>query len=230
MDNSIQSFKDFLVYEKVQAIGLFEFSINLLIAAVLSSILAAIYIRFGNSLSNRRIFAKNFVILCITTTFIITVVKSSLALSLGLVGALSIVRFRAAIKEPEELNYLFLSIAIGLGLGAQQVMLTITSFLLIGLFILVQNILLKKNKVIQKNFVLKITNKDKKFDIQLITDILKEYCTFVKLQRVEEDDNYSEINFLLNFHDINKFIECKQEISDKFNANITFYEEENILL
>ena len=66
MDNSIQSFKDFLVYEKVQAIGLFEFSINLLIAALLSSILAAIYIRFGNSLSNRRIFAKNFVILCIT--------------------------------------------------------------------------------------------------------------------------------------------------------------------
>ena len=43
----------------------------------------------------------------ITTTIVITIVKSSLALSLGLVGALSIVRFRAAIKEPEELVYLF---------------------------------------------------------------------------------------------------------------------------
>ena len=46
---------------------------------------------------------------------IITVVKTSLALSLGLVGALSIVRFRSAIKDPEELLYLFFSIAIGIG-------------------------------------------------------------------------------------------------------------------
>ena len=54
----------------------------------------------------------------------ITIVKSSLALSLGLVGALSIVRFRAAIKEPEELVYLFLIIATGLGCGAGQIKLT----------------------------------------------------------------------------------------------------------
>ena len=51
---------------------------------------------------------------------IITIVKSSIALSLGLVGALSIVRFRAAIKEPEELTFLFICIAIGVGLGAGQ--------------------------------------------------------------------------------------------------------------
>ena len=230
MDPSIQSFKDFLLYEKIQTVGLFEFSINLLIAAILSTLLAVIYIKFGNSLSNRKIFAKNFVILCITTTFIITVVKSSLALSLGLVGALSIVRFRAAIKEPEELNYLFISIAIGLGMGAQQVMLTITSFILITLFILIQNMFFKKNKVVQKNFVLKITTKEKKFDIQLLTDVLKKYCTSLKLQRVEEEDNYSEINFLLNFKDLEVFIQCKKEINSKFVANVIFYEEENILL
>ena len=53
--------------------------------------------------------------------FVILIVKSSLALSLGLVGALSIVRFRTPIKEPEELIYLFLAIAIGLGFGAGQI-------------------------------------------------------------------------------------------------------------
>ena len=53
-------------------------------------------------------------------TLVISVVKSSLALSLGLVGALSIVRFRTPIKEPEELAYIFLAIAIGLALGADQ--------------------------------------------------------------------------------------------------------------
>jgi len=49
---------------------------------------------------------------------VIVIVKSSLALSLGLVGALSIVRFRTPIKEPQELLYLFLAIGIGLGYGA----------------------------------------------------------------------------------------------------------------
>ena len=64
------------------------------------------------------------------------IVKSSLALSLGLVGALSIVRFRAAIKEPEELVYLFLIIAIGLGCGANQLVITVIG-ILISLFIIV---------------------------------------------------------------------------------------------
>ena len=53
--------------------------------------------------------------------------KSSLALSLGLVGALSIVRFRTPIKEPEELAYLFISIAMGLGLGANQILATVVA-------------------------------------------------------------------------------------------------------
>jgi uncharacterized membrane protein YhiD involved in acid resistance len=71
------------------------------------------------------------VVLAVTTTLVISIVKSSLALSLGLVGALSIVRFRAAIKEPEELAYLFLAISIGLGLGAGQTTITGVAFLAI---------------------------------------------------------------------------------------------------
>ena len=59
-------------------------------------------------LSNKEYFSDLFIPLSIITCLVITVIKFSLALSLGLVGALSIVRFRAAIKEPEELIYLFL--------------------------------------------------------------------------------------------------------------------------
>ena len=70
-----------------------------------------------------------------TTMFIITIIKSSLVLSLGLIGALSIIRFRTAIKEPEELTYLFLAIAIGLGLGANQRTIILIAFLLTHLII-----------------------------------------------------------------------------------------------
>jgi hypothetical protein len=95
-------------------------AINLLLSIILGSAIAWFYTRYGRSLSNRAKFALNLPALSVTTVLIISIIKSSLALSLGLVGALSIVRFRTAIKEPEELVYLFVAIAIGLGLGADQ--------------------------------------------------------------------------------------------------------------
>lgn len=73
--------------------------------------------------------------LTMVTVVIIFVVKSSLALSLGLVGALSIVRFRAAIKTPEELVYLFFCIAVGLALGAEHRLLALVAVALVSVFI-----------------------------------------------------------------------------------------------
>ena len=107
------------------------FLVNLILTAILTWILGWVYTKFGESLSNRKIFARNFLMLALTTMLVISIVKSSLALSLGLVGALSIVRFRAAIKEPEELVYLFLAIGIGLGLGAEEPLLTICALIVI---------------------------------------------------------------------------------------------------
>lgn len=92
--------------------------VNLLAGGLLALFVRELYRRFSLSLSNRDSFSAVFMPLTVTTVLVITVVKSSLALSLGLVGALSIVRFRAAIKDPEELVYLFFCIAIGLTLGA----------------------------------------------------------------------------------------------------------------
>ena len=111
-------------------VSTFQFFINLLLCAIFSHILSFIYQKYGDSLSNRVIFSRNFIPLALTTSIII-MVKSSLALSLGLVGALSIIRFRSAIKEPEELSYLFMSIALGLGFGANQVFITSVGFLVI---------------------------------------------------------------------------------------------------
>ncbi len=105
--------------------------VNLLLCIVLSSIVAWFYTRHGKSLSNRAAFAQTLPVLALTTTLVISIVKSSLALSLGMVGALSIVRFRTAIKEPEELLYLFMALAVGLGLGADQRVPTVLALLVI---------------------------------------------------------------------------------------------------
>ena len=106
------------------ALDINNFLLSLVTATILSLLIQLFYLKYSSTLSNKFEFSKNFVVLGITTTIVITIVKSSLALSLGLVGALSIVRFRAAIKEPEELVFLFLVIATGLGCGAGQIKIT----------------------------------------------------------------------------------------------------------
>jgi uncharacterized membrane protein YhiD involved in acid resistance len=96
-------------------------------------VLAWHFTRFSSTTGDRRQLARTFPFLLLTTILIVSVVKSSIALSLGLVGALSIVRFRTPVKEPEELAYLFLSIGIGVGLGAGQVGVTLLAAAFIGI-------------------------------------------------------------------------------------------------
>ena len=136
---------NFFLNQNIQ-IDLSNFVISLLCAAILSFLVQLFYIKYSSSLSNRKEFSKNFVILGVTTCIVIMIVKSSLALSLGLVGALSIVRFRAAIKEPEELVYLFLIIAIGLGSGANQLIITTVGIIFALFIIVIYSIYLKRSK------------------------------------------------------------------------------------
>ena len=117
-----------LATRTIEQVSVWVIIYNLFLSAVLSLILGWVYTRYGSALSNRQQFSRNFLPITMTTMFIITIVKSSLALSLGLIGALSIIRFRTAIKEPEELSYLFLAIAIGMGIGANQAIITAVSY------------------------------------------------------------------------------------------------------
>ena len=113
--------------------------INLALVLLMGQILVWHYMRFSPVLSNKRKFARVLVFISATTMLVITVVKTSLALSLGLVGALSIIRFRTPIKEPEELAYLFLAIGVGLGAGANQVLVTAMIFVVILVYLTAQS-------------------------------------------------------------------------------------------
>lgn len=117
-----------------------EVILQAVVLVLLSLVLSVVYLFRANSLSNRSRLAALLPLMALTTMLIISIVKSSLALSLGLVGALSIVRFRAAIKDPEELAYIFLAISLGLGFGADQLVMTSTFFVVIIIFILLQSL------------------------------------------------------------------------------------------
>lgn len=136
--------------------------------------------------------------LAITTMFIITVVKSSLALSLGLVGALSIVRFRAAIKEPEELTYLFLTISIGLGCGAGLAVLTIIAF--VGFIAVIWfNGKLKSTSGSQSLYLTISSDQPKDVTLATVAEVLGRHCSVVKLKRTDENPTVMEASFFVEF-------------------------------
>ena len=218
--NKIETFEQYLTTQST-GLPLLGFILNLILAAFLAWVVSLVYQRYANSISNKKAFSNNFVILAMVTMVIIAVVKSSLALSLGLVGALSIVRFRSAIKEPEELIYLFISICIGLGLGADQRVITIVAILIIILVI----ILLKKranDKSEYFNLYLTIStaNKDN-LDIKDITKILSDNCTSVDIKRFDETENMFEISTYIEFTDFEKVTQIKKKIQE-INPTLSF--------
>ena len=115
--NDVTNLNNFLQPEANQ-LDLLQTLFNFFLCILMGFILRKFYINRSYSLSGKLHIGSILPILSAVVFIVIVVVKSSLALSLGLVGALSIVRFRTPIKEPEELVYLFLAIAIGLGYGA----------------------------------------------------------------------------------------------------------------
>lgn len=180
-------------------LSIHELCINLLIGAILAYIVRQHFFRFSNSLTNRSEFMSVLPFIILTTTLIISIVKSSLALSLGLVGALSIVRFRTPIKEPEELAYLFISIGIGLGLGANQNITTIVATIIILLLM----IFFMSNK--------KLNSSTGETYINL--DGLIEY----KMQKDLTNSIFKKLTSLA------KKVSLKRYIVNENNVNITFY-------
>lgn len=205
-----ENFDKFLTYNSVD-ISFSTFFINLIICLLYIYILRIIYNNYGTSISNRKQFSKNFFTISLTTLFIITVIKHSLALSLGLVGALSIVRFRTAIKDPEELAALFFSIAIGIGLGANQVAITTLSFIVISLLLIINGKFFSKTEVDNGVYLNIISDNIKSFSYKNIVNVLDKYCYQIKLKNLIESKNNYDLSF---------------EIEFKNDGNIEFVKEE----
>ena len=212
------SFEEFLASQSVQ-IPIWDFLINLLCTALLAFALSQYYIRYGKALSNRKQFAGNFVLIAMTTMLIISIVKASLALSLGLVGALSIVRFRSAIKEPEELAYLFLLIAIGLGFGADQRATTLLAFVLIlSVMWLIGR---RQQREEPGNMYITVgTNGSGKVPLSDIVHALERHCSELELKRFDEDEHRLEAAFVIRFESLSDLEAGKSSL---YRLNDTFH-------
>jgi len=189
-----KQFNNFFFNQNIE-IDFFNFFIAIFLSLILSIMVKFTYKKVGRALNDKDYFSDTFIPLCMITTLVITVIKFSLALSLGLVGALSIVRFRAAIKEPEELVYLFFVISIGLANGANQFVLSIIATLLIISFLLLRNFFISKRiNEFEFNSDVNILNIEIKNSTKTLEEIIENLNIHLDYLKIKSADFNGELN------------------------------------
>ena len=171
----------------------------IILSTILAFLIKLSYLKISKSLNDKEHFSDIFVPLAIITTLVITVIKFSLALSLGLVGALSIVRFRAAIKEPEELVYLFFVIGIGLANGANQFFIAIIATLITIIILYFRKIYNDRkntdNISDSSTNIMQIEILGQKQNSDALVKKLKKNLKYLNLKSFSSDNEIKQLNF-----------------------------------
>jgi uncharacterized membrane protein YhiD involved in acid resistance len=202
--------------------------LNMAIGLVLAILVAWYYEHYGQSLSNRRKFALLLPVLTLTTALVISIVKSSLALSLGLVGALSIVRFRTAIKEPEELLFLFIAIAIGLGVGADQRWATVAGVLVIIGYMALRMLMARKPET--NNLYLNVLVEEGDGDDALFSRInqrLLEHVDVLDFRRLDSRDGTLQATYFVHCNAPQTLSDLIDDLKHNFSvAEVSFIQQD----
>jgi len=168
-------------------------------------------------------------VICLTTLLVISVVKSSLALSLGLVGALSIVRFRTPIKEPEELAYIFLAIAIGLALGADQKEVAVLSQIIILSVISLADKLRPKFSTTDSNLMLNIELDQLNRSTESILSAIEAIAPDANIRRIDQSKETLAVTALVKVKDSTTINRFSADFREKFpNGRFSFIDDSSM--
>lgn len=178
--NSIRS----LLQENMQQLGMIEsLSLSVVCCSILVSLVCAImiylvYRHFYKGVSFSENFGMLLILLTVVTTFIILCISSNLVLSLGMVGALSIVRFRAAVKEPLDVGFLFFSIAAGITAGARLYDVALAGTVIICVIFVLGYLLVSS----RKSYLLVIRHTDEAYDevMDCLSSVKKKFKSKIK--------------------------------------------------
>ena len=188
--------------EADQQTSLAQFVVSLMLGGILTFYVRELYLRFSSSVEGTETFANMFLVLTLTTMFVIYVVQSSLALSLGLIGALSIVRFRTAVKSPEELVYAFFCVAIGIALGANRLLLCVVSVVVISVFIHLTSRYRGKTK--SRQWLLTVSGEPRYFFTAkgaIALDVLTKFYGAATIQRLDHDEEQVQLRAVVTVNE-----------------------------
>ena len=214
-------------------------NLNQSLLILLSSLIAGLimkklFTKYSLSLSSKTSFGNTLLLILTSVSALIAVVKTSLALSLGLVGALSVIRYRTAIKDPYSLAFLLSSITVGIAIGADQIIFGI-------LFLLLTSTIVYWN---YKKSIYSKTNKNaldlesldtlclelpSNANLIKIENIIKKKTNIYKLISIDQsEDDFLRITIRLNIESIKYIEELKSLIYKDYKyAKLFYYNSEN---
>jgi hypothetical protein len=175
---------------------LLAFAVNLVLGGVLGLGVRSLFVRFGAAPGERSRLGNLFPLITLSTIVLLTVVQVSIPLSLGLLGALSIVRFRSAIKTPEELVYILFAVAVGLSLGAQHRLLSVAAVAVVGVFVVLRSRF--DDPAAERSFQLSIEGDARRFFDESVLARLGGMVRGFELQRLDRDGDRVELRTLVS--------------------------------
>lgn len=191
-------------------------------ALVIGLFILVVYKKTFNSVMYSTGFAMTLMGMTMVTTLVILAVTSNVVLSLGMVGALSIVRFRAAIKEPMEIVYLFWAVAVGIVIGAGMLPLAVIGSAIIGVIL----ILFANKKVHDNPYLLILNCQDENAEnaaVSLMKEDVKKYAVKSKTVNAQGIEFTAEIRMK---DGETAFVNRLNEIAGVENATLVSYNGE----
>lgn len=162
---------------------------NMLVALAMSFIVFITYrFTYGSILYSKK-FNVSLIMLTLITTVIMNIIGGNIALSLGMVGALSIVRFRTAIKDPRDTAYIFWTIAIGLGAGSGSLVITVIGTVIISVVCFIFNYGIGNDE----RYLIIIRSENVEETLENIRKHMIKVCKGYKLRSETVNDQFAEL-------------------------------------
>jgi uncharacterized membrane protein YhiD involved in acid resistance len=205
--------------ENVTAVSLTDMAIALALSFCLGLFIFFVYKKTYSGVMFSAAFGGSLIAMTMITTMVILAVTSNVVLSLGMVGALSIVRFRTAIKEPMDIAFLFWAIAGGIVLAAGMIPLAIVGSIIIGVIMIV----FCNRKSAQKPFIAVISCDNGETE-QKVTDYLKKNADKVSVKSKSAQKGSIELTFEVNLkNNDTDFVTKLSEMDGVSNAVLVSY-------
>ena len=184
--------------ENMISVSFLDMALALVLAFGIGLFIFLIYKRTFSGVMYSGSFGVTLVALTMITTLVILAVTSNVVLSLGMVGALSIVRFRTAIKEPLDIAFLFWSIAVGIVLAAGLISLAVFGSVAIGIFLL----LFANRKASENPYIVVLQCRDAESEQQAAA-CLAQHTKKMVIKSKTARAGYIELNYEVRLRDEN---------------------------
>ncbi|MEM0530752.1 MAG: DUF4956 domain-containing protein [Candidatus Pararuminococcus gallinarum] len=184
--------------ENITGVSMLDMGIALVLAFLLGLFIFFIYKMSYSGVMYSMSFGVTLVALSLITVLLMMAVVSNVVLSLGMVGALSIVRFRTAIKEPMDIAFLFWSIAVGIVLAAGLIPLAVFGSLFVGIVLVV----FARKKTVDAPYILVLHCENGQVEAQT-RDFLKSQVARLNLKSKSMENGMVELNYEVRLKDDN---------------------------